>query len=116
MQITFMRKLKHLVLTLIQRLRRKLKTSQLLDTEINLKFLKGDHVLIRHYTHKRIEGKIVKITYSKCKSNSKYFILYRVEFISGPQDEIIKYDFSDFELEHIDKDKERDWKLQQILK
>lgn len=81
-----------------------------LDIENNFKFSKGDRVIITHYKHKRIEGEVVKITYSKCKNNSKYFVLYKVEFTSGPQ-----YDFSDYELEHINKDKERDWKLKQIL-
>jgi|688.fasta_scaffold332008_2 ribosomal protein S4E len=93
----------------------KQKTLQLSDIETNLKFSKGDRVIITHYKHKRIEGEVVKITYSKCKTNSKYFVLYKVEFTSGPQDEIIKYDFSDYELEHINKDKERDWKLKQVL-
>jgi hypothetical protein len=110
-----MKKLKHLVLTLIRKLKRKLKILPSLDIENNFKFSKGDRVIITHYKHKRIEGEVVKITYSKCKTNSKYFVLYKVEFTSGPQDEIIKYDFSDYELEHINKDKERDWKLKQVL-
>ena len=84
-----------------------------LDIENNFKFSKGDRVIITHYKHKRIEGEVVKITYSKCKTNSKYFVLYKViAFLpAGPQDEI----FSDYELEHINKDKERDWKLKQVL-
>ena len=44
MQITFMKKLKHLVLTLIQRLKPKQKISQSLNTDNNLKFSKGDRV------------------------------------------------------------------------
>ena len=47
MQITFMKKLKHLVLTLIQKLKRKQKISQSLNTENNLKFSKGDRVKVK---------------------------------------------------------------------
>ena len=47
MQITFMKKLKHLVLTLIQRLKPKQKTSQSLNTDNNLKFSKGDRVKVK---------------------------------------------------------------------
>ena len=47
MQTTFMKKLKHLVLTLIQRLKPKQKTSQSLNTDNNLKFSKGDRVKVK---------------------------------------------------------------------
>ena len=47
MQIIFMKKLKHLVLTLIQKLKPKQKISQSLNTENNLRFSKGDRVKVK---------------------------------------------------------------------
>jgi len=103
-----MKKLKRLVLTLIQKLKRKPKTSQLLNTDNNLKFSKGDIVRIFPESDGiwsvSFTGKIIDY-----ESGLKEPI-YIVETYSS------NLRFPESTLKHIDKDDERDWKIKQVLK
>ena len=119
MPITFMKKLKHLVLTLIQKLKLKRKTWQLSDIETNLKFSKGDRVVIvtRVYDDLKYRaGNIVAGTESTPELN-----VYRVSldlYPSGYQlkQHLVPIIFAEEELQFEDTSKERDWKLKQVLK
>jgi hypothetical protein len=95
-------------LTLIQKLKRKQKTSQFLDTENNFKFSKGDFVRI----FPESDG-IWKVTFSgkiiDYESGLKEPI-YIVETYSS------NLRFPESTLRHLNKDEERDWKLKQVLK
>ena len=71
--------------------------------------------MIKLYSHKRIEGSVTKIFCSQLKNSSHILYTYRVEFSHGPMDEVIRYDFFDQDLEHIDKEKLRNWKLTKML-
>ena len=102
MQIIFMKKLKRLVLTLIQRLKLKQKTSQLSDIETSLKFSRGDFVIILGFIDRT--GKIVN---SEIGQKEPIYIveLYGSE-LRLPESSLI----------HQNPDDERDWKLKQLLK
>ncbi len=108
MLTTYMKKLKHLVLTLIRRLKRKQKTWQLLDTDNNFKFSKGDFVRI--YTESdgiwsvSFTGKIIDY-----ESGLKEPV-YTVETYSSNH-----LRFPESALKHNNPDDERDWKIKQVL-
>ena len=114
MLITFMKKLKHLVLTLIQKLKPKQKTSQLSDTDNNFKFSKGDFVII--FGTARIKlisivpnlpsatGKVIKSEIGQKEP------IYIVELYGG------QLRFPESALIHQNPDDERDWKLKKLLK
>ena len=109
MLTTFMKKLKHLDLTLIQRLRRKQKTWQLSDTDNNLKFSKGDFVIIidglkNPGVVKNPTGRVIKSEFILKKT------IYMVELYGG----VLR--FPESALIHNNPDDERDWKLKQLLK
>ena len=119
MQIIYMKKLKHLVLTLIQKLKQKRKTSQFLDTETSLKFSKGDRVTIvtRAYDDLKYRtGEIVAV-----KESTPDLNVYRVGLDLYPssyelKQHLIPILFAEEELAFEDTSKERDWKLKQVLK
>lgn len=119
MPITSMKKLKHLVLTLIQKLRRKQKTSQYYDIESNLKFSKGDRVTIITRAHDDLKYRSGNIV--SCKESTPDLNVYKVSldvYPSGYQlkQHLIPILFAEEELIFEDIDKERDWKLKQVLK
>jgi len=113
-----MKKLKHLVLTLIQKSKRKQKTSQLLDIEISLKFSKGDRVVIVTRAYEDLKYRVGSVVAAK---DTLEFNSYRVEldlYPSGYQlkQHLIPIIFAEEELQFEDTSKERDWKLKQVLK
>jgi hypothetical protein len=105
-------------------LRQKLKTWQSLDIETNLKFSKGDRIIIvsRSYDDLKYRtGNIVVVNVYSTLGKVPEFKSYRVEldlYPSGYQlkQHLIPILFKEEELEFEDKSKERDWKLQQLLK
>ena len=108
MLITFMKKLKHLVSTLIQRLKRKQKTSQLSDTDNNLKFSKGDQVIIidglKNFGFvKNTTGRVIKSEIGQKEP------IYIVELYGS------ELRFPESSLIHQNPDDERDWKLNTIF-
>ena len=114
-----MKKLKHLVLTLTQRLKRKQKTSQLLDTEISLKFSKGDRVTIVTRAYDDLKYRTGSIVVGK--ESTPDLNVYRVSLDLYPSSYQIKQHlvpilFAEEELVFEDTSKERDWKLKQLLK
>lgn len=103
-----MKKLKHLVSILIAKSKRKLKTSQLSDTDNNFKFSKGDWVIIINGGYKNLlknpTGEII---------HSEFGIkepIYVVKLYGG----LLR--FPESALIHQNPDDERDWKLKKILK
>ena len=109
MLITFMKKLKHLVSILIQKLKRKQKTSQLSDIETSLKFSRGDYVIIIDGLKdagivKNPTGKVIKSQFGLKET------VYIVELYGG----LLR--FPESALIHQNPDDERDWKLKQLLK
>ena len=119
MPITFMKKLKHLVLTLTQKLKRKQKTSQLLDTEISLKFSKGDRVTIITRAYDDLKYRTGEIVVGK--ESTPDLNVYKVALDLYPskyqlEQHLIPILFAEEELVFEDKSKERDWKLKQVLK
>jgi hypothetical protein len=119
MPIIFMKKLKHLVLTLTQRLKRKQKTSQLLDTEINLKFSKGDRVTIVTRAYDDLKYRTGEIVAGK--ESTPDLNVYKVSLDLYPssyqlKQHLIPILFAEEELVFEDNSKERDWKLKQVLK
>ena len=93
----------------------KQKTLQSLDIETNLKFSKGDRVIIvsRSYDDLKYRtGNIVVVNVYSTLGKVPEFKSYRVELDLYP----IPILFKEEELEFEDKSKERDWKLQQLLK
>ena len=118
MPIIFMKRLKHMVLTLIQKLKRKQKTWQLSDIETSLKFSKGDRVVIVTRAYEDLKYRVGSIVAAK---NTPEFNSYRVEldlYPSGYQlkQHLIPIIFAEEELQFEDTSKERDWKLKQVLK
>ena len=112
-----MKKLKHLVLTLIQKSKRKQKTWQLSDIETSLKFSKGDRVVIVTRSYEDLKYKTGEIVTAK---DTPEFNSYRVGLDLYPSSYEIKQHlipiiFSEEELEFEDFSKERDWKLKQVL-
>ena len=112
-----MKKLKHLVLTLIQKLKRKRKTWQLSDIETSLKFSKGDRVVIVTRAYDDLKYRVGSVVVAK---DTPEFNSYRVDldlYPSGYQlkQHLIPIIFSEEELEFEDNSKERDWKLKQVL-
>ena len=112
-----MKKLKHLVLTLIQKLKRKRKTWQLSDIETSLKFSKGDRVVIVTRAYDNLKYRVGSVVAAK---DTPEFNSYRVDldlYPSGYQlkQHLIPIIFSEEELEFEDNSKERDWKLKQVL-
>jgi hypothetical protein len=103
-----MKKLKHLVLTLIQKLKRKQKTWQFSDTDNNLKFSKGDFVRIfpepDGIWSVSFTGKIIDY-----ESGLKEPV-YIVETYSS------NLRFPESALKNNNPDDERDWKIKQVLK
>jgi hypothetical protein len=119
MPIIFMKKLKHLVLTLTQRLKRKQKTSQLLDTEISLKFSKGDRVTIVTRAYDDLKYRTGEIVVGK--ESTPDLNVYKVSLDLYPSSYQLKQHlvpilFAEEELIFEDIDKERDWKLKQVLR
>ncbi len=109
MQIIFMKKLKHMVLTLIQKLKRKQKTSQLSDIETSLKFSRGDYVIIidglkNTGVVNNPTGKVIKSQFGLKET------VYIVELYGG----LLR--FPESSLIHQNPDDERDWKLKKLLK
>jgi hypothetical protein len=104
-------------------LRQKLKTWQSLDIETNLKFSKGDRVIIvsRSYDDLKYRtGNIVVVNVYSTLGKVE-FKSYRVELDLYPhqyqlKQHLIPIIFAEEELEFEDKSKERDWKLKHILK
>ena len=118
MQIIFMKKLKHLVLTLIQKSKRKQKTWQLSDIETSLKFSKGDRVVIVTRSYDDLKYRVGSVVAAK---DTLDFNSYRVDldlYPSGYQlkQHLIPIIFSEEELQFEDTSRERDWKLKQVLK
>ena len=114
-----MKKLKHLVLTLIRKLKRKRKTSQFLDTEISLKFSKGDRVTIVTRAYDDLKYRTGEIVTGK--ESTPDLNVYRVALDLYPSSYQIKQHlipilFSEEELEFEDNSKERDWKLKKVLR
>ena len=115
-----MKKLKHLVLTLIQKLRRKPKTWQLSDTDNNFKFSKGDFVSVDTSKIKR-SSKYIKIPH-----DGKWTFTFTGKIIDiekGFKEPIYIIEcystnlrFPESMLKHQNSDDERDWKLKQLLK
>ena len=107
-----------MVLTLIQKLKRKQKTSQLLDIETSLKFSKGDRVVIVTRAYEDLKYRVGSVVAAK---DTPEFNSYRVDldlYPSGYQlkQHLIPIIFSEEELVFEDFSKERDWKLKQVLK
>lgn len=107
-----------MVLTLIQKLKRKQKTWQLSDIETSLKFSKGDRVVIVTRAYEDLKYRVGSIVAAK---NTPEFNSYRVEldlYPSGYQlkQHLIPIIFTEEELQFEDTSKERDWKLKQVLK
>ena len=119
-----MKKLKHLVLTLIRNWNVKRRTWQLSDIENNFKFSKGDRVIIvsRSYDDLKYRtGNIVVVNVYSTLDKVPEFKSYRVELDLYPhqyqlKQHLIPIIFAEEELEFEDKFKERDWKLNHILK
>ena len=119
MQIIFMRKLKRSVLTLIQKLKPKQKTWQLSDIEINLKFSKGDRVVIVTRAYDDLKYRAGNIVVGK--ESTPDLNVYRVELDLYPggyqlKQHLIPILFAEEELQFEDTSRERDWKLKQVLK
>ena len=99
------------------------KTWQLSDIETNLKFSKGDRVIIvsRSYDDLKYRtGNIVVVNVYSTIGKVPEFKSYRVELDLYPhqyqlKQHLIPIIFAEEELEFEDKSKERDWKLKQIL-
>lgn len=113
-----MKKLKHLVLTLIQKSKRKRKTWQLSDIETSLKFSKGDRVVIVTRAYEDLKYRVGSVVAAK---DTLEFNSYRVEldlYPSGYQlkQHLIPIIFAEEELQFEDTSRERDWKLKQVLK
>lgn len=112
-----MKKLKHLVLTLIQKSKRNRKTWQLSDIETSLKFSKGDRVVIVTRAYEDLKYRVGSVVAAK---DTPEFNSYRVDldlYPSGYQlkQHLIPIIFSEEELEFENNSKERDWKLKQVL-
>jgi len=102
MRTTFMKRLRRLVSSLIQRLKQRPKISPLSNTENNFKFSKGDRVIIKGYENfKNKSGTILDIV----KPNGYKVSLGYPGYLNFPENELIFEDTS----------KERDWKLKQVL-
>ena len=100
------------------------KTWQLSDIETNLKFSKGDRVVIvtRDYDDLKYRtGNIVVVNVYSTLDKVTEFKSYRVELDLYPhqyqlKQHLIPIIFAEEELEFEDNSKERDWKLKHILK
>ena len=106
-------------MTLTQRLKRKQKTSQLLDTEINLKFSKGDRVTIVTRAYDDLKYRTGEIVVGK--ESTPDLNVYKVSLDLYPSSYQLKQHlvpilFAEEELIFEDIDKERDWKLKQVLR
>ena len=106
-------------MTLTQRLKRKQKTSQLLDTEINLKFSKGDRVTIVTRAYDDLKYRTGEIVAGK--ESTPDLNVYKVALDLYPSkyqltQHLIPILFAEEELVFEDNSKERDWKLKQVLK
>jgi len=100
-------------------LKRKQKTSQLLDTEINLKFSKGDRVTIVTRAYDDLKYRTGSIVAGK--ESTPDLNVYRVSLDLYPssyqlKQHLIPILFAEEELVFEDNSKERDWKLKQVLK
>ena len=109
MLTTFMKKLKHLILTLMWKSKQKQKTWPLSDIETSLKFSRGDYVIIidgleNSVVVKNPTGKIIKSQFELKE------VIYTVELYGG----LLR--FPESSLIHQNPDDERDWKLKQLLK
>ena len=96
----------------------KRKTWQLSDIEINLKFSKGDRVVIMTRAYEDLKYRVGSVVAAK---DTPEFNSYRVDldlYPSGYQlkQHLIPIIFSEEELQFEDTSKERDWKLKQVLK
>jgi hypothetical protein len=100
-------------------LKRKPKTSQLLDTEISLKFSKGDRVTIVTRVHDDLKYRTGSIVAGK--ESTPDLNVYRVALDLYPskyqlEQHLIPILFAEEELVFEDTSKERDWKLKKVLK
>jgi hypothetical protein len=100
-------------------LKRKQKTSQLLDTEINLKFSKGDRVTIVTRAYDDLKYRTGEIVVGK--ESTPDLNVYKVSLDLYPSSYQLKQHlvpilFAEEELIFEDIDKERDWKLKQVLR
>ena len=89
-------------MTLIQKLKRKQKTSQLSNTDNNFKFSKGDFVIILGVIDRT--GKVIKSEIGRKEP------IYIVELYGG------ELRFPESSLIYQNEEDERDWKLKQLLK
>ena len=93
------------------------KTWQLSDIETNLKFSKGDRVVIVTRAYEDLKYRVGSVLAAK---DTPEFNSYRVDldlYPSGYQlkQHLIPIIFSEEELQFEDTSRERDWKLKQIL-
>jgi hypothetical protein len=100
-------------------LKRKQKTSQLLDTEISLKFSKGDRVTIVTRAYDDLKYRTGEIVVGK--ESTPDLNVYKVSLDLYPSSYQLKQHlvpilFAEEELIFEDIDKERDWKLKQVLR
>jgi hypothetical protein len=100
-------------------LKRKQKTSLSLDTEISLKFSKGDRVTIVTRAYDDLKYRTGSIVTGK--ESTPDLNVYKVALDLYPskyqlQQHLIPILFAEEELVFEDKSKERDWKLKQVLR
>jgi hypothetical protein len=100
-------------------LKRKQKTSQLLDTEISLKFSKGDRVTIVTRAYDDLKYRTGEIVVGK--ESTPDLNVYKVSLDLYPSSYQLKQHlvpilFAEEELIFEDIDKERDWKIKQVLR
>lgn len=85
------------------------------NIERNLKFSKGDEVVILVYKEKYI-GKVLSIDLDRVNvPKSMYYVGFILDKYKHGEYKC-KYYFSDYELEHTNIQKERDWRLDNLLK
>jgi len=94
------------------------KTWQLSDTDNNLKFSKGDRVVIVTRAYDDLKYRVGSIVTSK--ESTIDLNVYRVELDLYPSEYQLKQHlipilFAEEELAFEDSSKERDWKLKQVL-
>ena len=118
-----MKKLKRLVLTLIQKLKRKPKTWQLSDTENNFKFSKGDWVIISDVDQNNVLWRNDGVRVLNMRKKALPMTAKVIKYELGIKEPIYIVElyggllrFPESVLKYQNSDDERDWKIKQLLR